>query len=88
MGGDVHSLVVLSACNPLLCVVTDPFVFRNALFVPYRHQAGLVEKIMAENTSVSAVFCHVDVVRMGGGDGVGGWDGMGGGLGWEWVGIG
>ena len=67
VGGDVHSLVVFAACNPRVCVVTEPFVFRGALFVPYRHRAGLVEKIVAENTGVCAVFCHVDIVRMGGG---------------------
>ena len=65
LGGAVHSLTPLAAASPLIHVFTGPALYRGALWLPYRREAGELEAAVAAATAapgLGAVFAHADVV--------------------------
>jgi hypothetical protein len=71
-GGEIHALTPLAAANPArVKILSRPTVWRNALWLPYRRDGGVIKSAVAKAKSeivssgggtLSAIFCHADVI--------------------------
>ena len=68
LGGEEHALTAVAAANELVAVFSEPCLYRNALWLPYRRKHEQLTAFLEEctrqdedRTRLRAVFCHVDV---------------------------
>lgn len=69
IGGAVHSLVALEAACKNCHAFTNPTLYRQALWLPYRRDEQQLRQAIAEALEqgpVQAIFAHADVVGRGG----------------------